>query len=66
LAGSQGKFAGRRRRVADDRPAILCRDAVGAGSIDLSNHVQLNFAELRDQVMQIVLTQGASIFTYGS
>jgi len=31
---------------------------VGADSIDLSNDTQLNFAELRDQVMQIVLTQG--------
>src|SRR5215468_8302278 len=31
---------------------------VGADSIDLSNDTQLNFAELRDQVMQIALTQG--------
>jgi len=31
---------------------------VGADSIDLSNDAQLNFAELRDQVMQIALTQG--------
>ena len=31
---------------------------VGADSIDLSNDTQLNFAELRDQVMQITLTQG--------
>jgi len=31
---------------------------VGADSIDLSSDTQLNFAELRDQVMQIVLTQG--------
>jgi hypothetical protein len=31
---------------------------VGADSIDLSNDAQLNLAELRDQVMQIALTQG--------
>jgi hypothetical protein len=31
---------------------------VGADSINLSNDTQLNFAELRDQVMQIGLTQG--------
>jgi hypothetical protein len=31
---------------------------VGADSIDLSNDTQLNFAELRDQAMQIVLPQG--------
>ena len=31
---------------------------VGADSIDLSNDAQFNFAELRDQVMQIALTQG--------
>src|SRR6266446_8820142 len=31
---------------------------VGADSINLSNDTQLNFGELRDQVMQIGLTQG--------
>ena len=31
---------------------------VGTDSIDLSNDTQLNFAELRDHVMQIALTQG--------
>src|SRR5215472_16192689 len=31
---------------------------IGADSIELSNDTQLNFAELRDRVMQIALTQG--------
>ena len=31
---------------------------IGADSIDLANDTQLNFAELRDRVMQIALSQG--------
>ena len=39
-------------------PQSRAETRVGPDSIDLSNDTQLNFAELRDQVMQIVLTQG--------
>jgi len=43
--------------VATD-PQSRAEMSVGADSIDLSNDTQLNFAELRDKVMQIALTQG--------
>ena len=39
-------------------PQSRAETRVGADSINLSKGTQLNFAELRDQVMQIALTQG--------
>jgi hypothetical protein len=39
-------------------PQSRAETRVGVDSIDLSDDTQLNFAELRDQVMQITLIQG--------